>query len=514
MTATRAGFDHARWSAGAALPADCQVEFQRLAKLVQARQGKHQLLLIDCRSEPLRERIVAALEELFGAARPAARVALDAARQTTFAEVERMLIDAAATRDLVHVLGAAQWFAVREHGPGRWESFNLRREAIAQNVHASLLFWLNAEAIADLAHLAADLWAWRAGVFEFAEEAVFAPDAPRLAARDFSLPDRRTLSERARRIGELKSALNAQPPLPDDSYFLLAMELGSLLRSIGRNSEAEKHYRDLAKRYELDPPRRANALGGVADVLADRGEWDEALRIRREEELPAYMAADDARLTAVTQSQIADILESRGELDEALRIRSREVLPAFERLGDARAKAIAQVQIADILGQRGELDEALRLYEEEALPVFERLGDAREKAIALGQIAGILQARGELDEALALHRQRLPIAEQMGDIDSVAHIKFSMARIRLARDAQDSDAPRAIAEELAEAYGISRKLGRPEAIGHIGMLYGQVLAKVGRKDEALEALAEAEAAFEKLGDNKNLQAVRRQRDAT
>ena len=75
--------------------------------------------------------------------------------------------------------------------------------------------------------------------------------------------------------------------------------------------------------------------------------------------------------------QIADILQSRGELDEALRIRREEELPVYERLGDVRSRAVTMGQIADILQSRGELDEALRIRREEQLPVYERLGDVR-----------------------------------------------------------------------------------------------------------------------------------------
>jgi hypothetical protein len=47
--------------------------------------------------------------------------------------------------------------------------------------------------------------------------------------------------------------------------------------------------------------------------------------------------------------KIADVLQARGQLDEALRIRQEEELPVYERLGDVRAKAVTMGQIADIL---------------------------------------------------------------------------------------------------------------------------------------------------------------------
>ena len=83
--------------------------------------------------------------------------------------------------------------------------------------------------------------------------------------------------------------------------------------------------------------------------------------------------------------KIADILESRGDLDEALRIRREEELPVYERLGDVRARAVTMGKIADILWSRGDLDEALRIRREEQLPIYERLGDVRARAVTDGQ---------------------------------------------------------------------------------------------------------------------------------
>ena len=67
--------------------------------------------------------------------------------------------------------------------------------------------------------------------------------------------------------------------------------------------------------------------------------------------------AGDERSRAVTMGQIADILVQRGETDEALRIRREEELPVYERLGDVRSRAVTMGKIADILVQR-ETDEA------------------------------------------------------------------------------------------------------------------------------------------------------------
>ena len=60
--------------------------------------------------------------------------------------------------------------------------------------------------------------------------------------------------------------------------------------------------------------------------------------------------------------KIADILQARGQLDEALRIRSDEQLPVYERLGDVRAKAVTEWKIALQRWDRGERTEAATLF--------------------------------------------------------------------------------------------------------------------------------------------------------
>ena len=224
---------------------------------------------------------------------------------------------------------------------------------------------------------------------------------------------------------------------------------------------------------------RAVTQGQIADILVTRGELDEALRIRTEEQLPVFEQLGDVRSRAITQGEIADIFEARGELDEALRIRTEEELPIYERLGDVRSRAITQGKIADILVTRGELDEALRIRargraaclrptrrrslardragqdcrhsrdprrarrgaahpDRGELPVYDRLGDVRSRAITQGQIADILVTRGELDEALRIRtEEQLPVFEQLGDVRSRAITQGQVADIFEARGELD-----------------------------------------------------------------------------
>ena len=115
---------------------------------------------------------------------------------------------------------------------------------------------------------------------------------------------------------------------------------------------------------------------------------EQALHVRRENELPIYEGLGDVRYCAMTMGKIGDLLQAQGALDEALRIRREVELPTYERLNEARGRAETLDKIGDILEAKGALDEAERLRREEELPAYLRLGDARGRLATLKKIEG------------------------------------------------------------------------------------------------------------------------------
>ena len=231
--------------------------------------------------------------------------------------------------------------------------------------------------------------------------------------------------------------------------------VAELLRDRGQVDEALKILREeLLPAFERlsDVSSKAKTMSRVADILHGQGQLNEALRILREEQLPVFERLGDVRSKAVTMGQIADVLQSRGQLDEALRIRRDDVLPVFERLGDVSWKAVTIGKMADVLLYRGQLGEALRILRNEVLPLQEQLGDVRSKAVTMGRIGDILQARGNLDEALRLRREEeLPVYEQLGDVRSKASTMSNIADILHARGKFD-EALRIRHEEVLPVY--------------------------------------------------------------
>ena len=118
-------------------------------------------------------------------------------------------------------------------------------------------------------------------------------------------------------------------------------------------------------------------MGQIATILFRRGELDESLRIRRDEQLPVYERLGDVRSRAVTMGRIADILFLRGELDEALRIRREEELPIYQRLGDVYGLIAGRANLGLLLIQRGRAEDA----EEAAQLLSWSLAEARRLQI-------------------------------------------------------------------------------------------------------------------------------------
>ncbi len=470
-------FDYARYRAATELRSEHISDFQRLIKTLRY-GSRFQLLFAEFTEADYRDTLIRQIDLVFAdLGQPVARIDLSSQGFADFAALEAELRRLATDHGAIHLTGVDDWF-----DEGRWRDFNVRREAIAFSVPVRLAIWLSAETMARAIVLAPDLWAWRGGVYAFTT----APATAREPTQPQGGPvDPRTLAERSRRIAVLRESLAAEPPPDDEILGLLLDELADLLASIGELDEALRIRREdqlPAVRAAGGRAARAVTQGKIADVLQARGELDEALRIRREDELPVYERLGDVRERAVTLGQIADVLQARGELDEALRIRREEELPVYERLGDVRSRAVTQGQIADVLQARGELDEALRIRREEQLPVYERLGDVRSRAVTLGKIADVLQARGELDEALRIRREEeLPVYERLGDVRSRAVTQGKIADVLQARGELD-EALRIRREEQLPVY---ERLGDVRERAVTQGKIADVLQARGELDEAL-----------------------------
>jgi hypothetical protein len=86
--------------------------------------------------------------------------------------------------------------------------------------------------------------------------------------------------------------------------------------------------------------------------------------------------------------KIADILQARGQLDDALNIRQNQQLPVYEKLGDVRELLVGRTKLAMLLWQMDAQNHALRAQQLLCLA----LTDARRLQLPeAGQIEDIMQ---------------------------------------------------------------------------------------------------------------------------
>lgn len=126
-----------------------------------------------------------------------------------------------------------------------------------------------------------------------------------------------------------------------------------------------------------------------------------------------------------------------------------------------------------------------------------------------GQPPGVgLLSAGQLDPRISVQ----PIILYRALLSTEISIFFSIAGIRLRRSDLDSGELDQIRDDLAQAFEILTKLGRPDGIGVVGLLFAEVLVTGGDQKTACEVLAKAEAAFEKIDDTVGVERVRRFRE--
>ena len=203
--------------------------------------------------------------------------------------------------------------------------------------------------------------------------------------------------------------------------------------------EVPTYYEELAE--ALEGSRRPGEQGTRGRLLLRastawnlHGDYDEAAIRTATQAGKAFAAVDEEGMIAVSRSYIADILQDRGDTDEALRIRREEELPVYEQLGDTHSQAVTMGNIADILQQRGETDEALRIWREEVLPTLERIGDVQSWAATALQIATILLQREEADEALSVLERAAVGFDQLGWAGGAAGMRELQEKIRKGKD--------------------------------------------------------------------------------
>jgi hypothetical protein len=141
---------------------------------------------------------------------------------------------------------------------------------------------------------------------------------------------------------------------------------------------------------DLDNQARSNLLWTLGNVAQRAGQLDQAMEVARQKaDLDGKRGED--REVALAMGKVADIRQARGELDEALRIRREEELPVYEKLGDVRSLLVGRANLAIGYLQRGQQDDRKQAN---ALLCLALDADRRLRLPEVQTIEGILNQLG------------------------------------------------------------------------------------------------------------------------
>jgi two-component system NtrC family response regulator len=279
-------------------------------------------------------------------------------------------------------------------------------------------------------------------------------------------------------------------------------EIDALVR-LGEASHAErKAIRLLASaRRNRDPRLEGNACGVLANVAKGRGRLKEALRLidraiemHRRSLDPVSNAADYLNKGCIL-NRLGALYESKESFGEAFR-RAMEI-------GAERLVLKSRIGLGIVALREGRWAEARRLF----LGTWRearRKGMVREEALSLEFLSELYALLGQLEKAHSALSSCLRLAGRVapgGDISVEG--KLRKAIVELA-----SDRLQQALMSVQEAASQAMSAGLPWEEAQAARLRGVILARMGRRAEALRSFRRAVGLFDQMGERLEIQAAR------
>ena len=269
----------------------------------------------------------------------------------------------------------------------------------------------------------------------------------------------------------------------------VAEALGDTLELLSRYDDADRAY-GRARKHSSDPVRTARLLRKHGRLRERRSRYTEAVRWLGRAQRTAQETNDggiqDANLVDIAIVYAA-VRYRQGRYAEAI-VWTQRAADLARRIGDRRGLAHAlDLQELSLLSYPA------AAHDDEpggALAIYEQLGDLIGQTSVLSNLALAAHQRGEWDAAVALGRRSVEVAEQAGDVGSVALALCNLGEVLCDQGRLD---------EARQALHESRRSARAsqfEILVAATTLYlGRTEAHAGAHSEALVLFDEAMAMF-------------------
>jgi tetratricopeptide (TPR) repeat protein len=257
-----------------------------------------------------------------------------------------------------------------------------------------------------------------------------------------------------------------------------ALALEPIARPLMMLDEADRR---LAELYVARSQARLST-GAWADALDD---------IANAESIAAQL--DAPRLLSKIETEYGLQLRNLGRSDEAEK-KLRQALKASEQSGDLALRPRPLYQLAGIIWGRGHLDEAQALWQE-SLNIAQQIGDERAQGSGYNGLGILAICQGRTMDARRHLEKSSELFERLGMLGPLAITRVNLVELYLSTGILKK------AMSLADkTVAQAREVGHPHGIA-LGLMWrAQVLAAVGRLDDATRDAREALAEVAHLGE--------------
>ena len=377
-----------------------------------------------------------------------------------------------------------------EQGLAFFETANLQRELLPEQLPLNVVLWLSPLGNSDLADAAQDLWHWRSATFDFTTLDSNHSDIS-LSMTSINSEDRDrwkppSLERHIKTIEEIldqKSIdVNSASIRDLEEYADLLIDLGQTYAKISRSSEAVRAFEAANELILSNMPhsirKRTRVLRAIGENLRVQGKTDEATEVTNQA-LSLAREANDEKEIASALTALAYILSSQGKFQKSVKFleKARKLI-----LNDDPSKTHSAIyrHLGMLYSRDNRFNDAIKNLNQ-ALEIHRRLGDSVGEGYAIFQLGAAHRRNGNLKKAWTCFENAHDLAKMHG-----ARRLENFALSGLGRTSMDSgELERALLyfnEEHDIAKEINDRDGQGIALSNLGIAH----AKLGETHKAIE----------------------------
>jgi CHAT domain-containing protein/Tfp pilus assembly protein PilF len=272
-------------------------------------------------------------------------------------------------------------------------------------------------------------------------------------------------------------------------------EVSDLARALANATSEEEQERLLSGKKELMNGQLLAALKALADPLAQKGDYPEAVKISQLAIRVAERSGDRIGL-GNAWCELGLVYDRQNRPAQALESHQKG-LAIFEEAGDKKGKARALLNIGIAYFSQRRYEQALEYYEK-SLALDEELGDRNGAARALNNMGFAQTSLGRYDLGLELYERSRKLSEELNDKDNLESVLNNIAThyIAYGRYAEALDYLQKSIKIKEEIGATGDKRSMAYRLQNIGLIY----RRQGRLEQALSYATKSLKLLEEIDD--------------